>query len=248
MTTIIFAAGPATRWQSARAVKWGGVRGISDPPEFKQMMLVGEEPNILRTTRLLREAGESNIIIWTTASLKVTLADAKEYIHSVDDEGERPLLSRVIESKLYWWPSQTRVNFLHGDVIFSRDTISKILDYEGNFGSFGRFGPNHFTGKRAPELFAVVAREIATYTSLLDACESLSRNDGLTSAIINKLWDLRAEMRDRGFSFEGADNEIFDWTDDVDSGEEYINFYPKLVNYALREEDLHQEKLRLGHR
>lgn len=239
MTTIILAAGLGTRWMATRATTQGGVLGVS--PEFKQMLDIGGEPNILRTTRILREAGEFRIIILANPMLKTALKDFPEMVIAFHDS-ERPLLSRIVDSVNCWFPS-SRVNFLHGDVVFSRDTIKKIIDCKTSFSSFGRFGPNQFTGKTTPELFAITASEVS-YGYLFSLCGSLSEPEKASS----KFWELRNLMGALGYSPNDADQKIFDWTDDIDSAEEYIEFYPKLVELALHEEDLHRKELMNGHK
>ena len=231
MTTIIFAAGPATRWAGARFVKWGGVRDVANPPEHKQMISIGDEPNLFRTIRILKEVGETHITVFASPGIAAEIP--QDVTHSVvvfDDWGLHSLLDRFVQGELAYRNS-SRTRFIHGDVVFSRETLANILDEsESSIRFVGRFGPNKITGKAAPELFGLsVAREM--YPALLEACRTLP----VTPA---KLWNLREAMTTPGYP--PPDFEINDWTDDIDSAEEYVEFYPILCNHALAEDEVHR--------
>jgi hypothetical protein len=96
---------------------------------------------------------------------------------------------------------------LLGDVIFSNSSFSKATTSRG---LLGRVGANKITGKQAGEMFALSFSPPFSFTG-------------------KRLWDIY-ENSQYG-TFHGVD----DWTDDIDSPQEFDKFYKKLVKAALND-------------
>jgi len=122
------------------------------------------------------------------------------------------------------------VLILLGDVMFSRKMLHLIFSKEWEEVTlFGRIGGNKITGKEASELFALWIPEQETekffdelklvWISLQEAGQE------------GKLWNLSREF---GYTIKSLKD---DYTDDIDSPQEYEKFY-NVLNEAVIKDDL----------
>ena len=123
------------------------------------------------------------------------------------------------------WLTDSRIVFLLGDVVYSNNAIREILSENSNF--FGRLTGNKFTGKEAKEIFAFsfsAGYDVQCYWR--DSMKRLWQKN--KSA---KLWNLSL--------VEEAITNFFvieDYTDDIDSPQEYDQFYETLERLALEDD------------
>lgn len=211
----ILAQGAGSRWKE-------GLRFIGQydlPSESKLMIPVDGEPNLLRTTRMLTELGVSEYTVIAEGTMftpeqvemlpnKIkTLHYAGNILHGIYQ------LLQMGESHI----------FLLGDVIFSRQLLADIFAYdEREYTLWGRQDGNPVTGKAAPEIFALTVNKI--FVPLVKVHMELIKS------YETKLWGYK-----RHYLFEGNWEEVTDWTDDIDSPEEYVKFFEKLEWCAVNE-------------
>lgn len=113
------------------------------------------------------------------------------------------------------------VLFLLGDVIFSNKMVHTILTAEMDVPRlFGRIGANQVTGKEASELFALSVPQ----QFVKDFFWEIMRlwEDCAFKKQTCRLWDLHYEFHLDLTTLKG------DYTDDIDSPQEYEQFYKKL--------------------
>lgn len=223
MKILVMAQGEGSRWHEnlSRRIALQG-----DIPEYKQLIQVGTETLLGRTLRMVKAFGinSDDIVVVAPESFKGYTGDVR--LHTLDSPGK--LLNGIAKCEGFWLDE--RVTILLGDVLFSRDGLGEILDSSGTFSLLGRIGPNQSTGKSASELFGfAMADEV--YEQIAFACRHITRKG---SDLNGKLWDLRSVLMER----QPDEVEFFqtiDWTDDVDSVEEYQQFWPQLLRMALLE-------------
>jgi len=211
----ILAQGAGSRWKDG--LRFPGQYDL--PSESKLMIPVAGEPNLLRTVRMLTELGASEYMviaegtIFTPAQVD-TLPNKIKTLHYPGNilHGVYQLLE---QGQAY--------TFLLGDVIYSRQTLANILvTDEYAYTLWGRSGENQFTGKAAPEIFALTVNKefvplVRVHLEMIQEYES-------------KLWGYYHH-----FLFNGNWEEVTDWTDDIDSPEEYVKFFEKLKWQAVNE-------------
>jgi hypothetical protein len=122
------------------------------------------------------------------------------------------------------WQDESDVLFLLGDVVYSNYAMYIILSnlyLTYPITLYGRLSGNVYTGKAAKELFAVhISPNDAVYDCLEDCIREKKE--------IAKLWDVHKRI-----------NKIVpvsDWTDDIDSPEEYKFFFSKIELRARNDE------------
>jgi len=219
---FIMAQGKGSRWT------YDDRTGYLPPATHKQLVMIGDEPIIVRTLRQLHERlgfGKENIIV---------VADGDYFFQHIQNhaglmtyrEPVGTILNGIWMSKDFWLASN-RIIFLLGDVVFSNEAIDKILSNNSEVATFyGRKGMNVVTGKSAKEIFAL---EIPTdlYVKDFIISELYSYwNKGLGT----KLWDL--------YNYVDMDFvKINDYTDDIDSPQEYQQFHETLERLAIEDDE-----------
>jgi hypothetical protein len=205
------------RWNPPELAPW------VPPCLYKQFIKVGNYPNITRTMVMLRQLEEEDItVIAPIEFLPYVEGYAKMMVSLKEDTIEH--LHQGIKDTYRLWKNGDRVVFLYGDVIYSWDTLEKILSHtDERVSFFGRKGHNTFTGKVASEIFA------------------LSVPKHLIREFYRKIVEGWKEKRTRIWSLTYTDKtsdyiEIDSYTDDVDSPQEYQQFYP-ILNQLATEDD-----------
>jgi len=208
MKVFVMAQGDGSRWSEDTYMEL--------PSEFKQLTPLGNETIITRT---LRQLGD----------LDVTVIAPGEFAEYVLPFGVHLKYFRVpgsllsgIKQAIKWMDLYDRNVVLLGDVVYSNSLISDILTMKEQYRIYGREDGNPVTGKKAKELFALVITHdlIPLLEYDIDIC--LERNKHA------RLWDLQGEIESLLY--------IDDYTDDLDSPEEYIQFWNKLEFAALEDD------------
>jgi len=145
------------------------------------------------------------------------------------DGQERPLLDGILKTQDFWGDERTVI--LLGDVVFSNKAIETIFELNYPYFIFGRNGSNQVTGKEAGELFAF-SFSSGYYDRVIDKIEGLLKNNK------KKLWDLLRS--DRAIPLIQI---LGDYTDDTDSPQSYEQFWSKLENAAITD-DNQERKMR----
>lgn len=223
----ILAQGQGSRWM----VDDGRNMSIELPSEYKQLTPLGNETIITRTIRQIREA------LGGTITVDVELIAPGDFLGYPLNENinfrsfREPtgcILEGICKTKNEW--SGHRVVFLLGDVIYSNRMIKEIMSNSDTISLFGRKEANPITNKCAGEIFAFgfdAAKEIQSY--IWHQMRKLWFHNNLNNA---KLWTLY-NFVDKEIPLHEIDN---DYTDDIDSPEEYAQFYEKLKEYALEDD------------
>jgi hypothetical protein len=223
MKILVMAQGEASRWNesmSRRIVLHGNV------PEYKQLLQVGTETLLGRTLRLIKEFGinPDDIAVVAPKSFKGYTSGVR--LHTLDSPGK--LLNGIAECEGFLLGE--RATIVLGDVLFSHDSLGELLDSSGVFTFLGRIGSNPSTGKNASELFGF-AMASDVYEQAMSTCRFLTRRGSGSSG---KLWVLHSTLTEKQpDSVEFI--QTYDWTDDIDSVEEYQQFWPQLLRMALLE-------------
>jgi len=214
----ILAQGKGSRWSDN--MRWEGEYQL--PCEYKQLIPVLGEPNIMRTVRLLRKYGREDFMI---------IAEGEMFTPEQIDMLPNKIKTLRVPGNILDGVSQllqgvtTPATFLLGDVIFSERFLQEVFSHDETFYSiWGRFGRNPFTGKEAGEIFAITTSAI---------CAPLVKiQTNAVSYYGNKLWDWFHDgvFAGKWMSIEG------DWTDDIDSQQEYEMFFEKVEDCASEED------------
>lgn len=223
-TVIVMAQGEGSRWDLQRY-------RLPHVP-FKHLALIGNETLIGRTARMLRERRVGRVIVVGYEEFRASIEPSELFIQ----KSTGPLLDGIVATHEFW--KTDRVIFLLGDVLFSHAAMQTILDDESQIMFFGRTGPNKITGKQAPELFGFNMRRL-TFPSVTHHCHWMNAR-GRKIRYPPKLWALNRMMGglehyEPLVSIELI-TEINDYTDDLDSPEEYKHFWPQMVLEALKED------------
>lgn len=209
MKIFILCQGEGSRWNEVSL----------ESPEFKQMILINENPNLLRTVGMIKKRNLDYTVIGRGEMLSLEQHEMTQnhfvtlqWSGNTILEGIRQLLSM-----------DDAILFVLGDVVFSSKMFARMIykcTRPNNYTHFmGRMGGNVVTGKQASEIFSFFVPAI----SQKEIIETTKVFGGI------KLWDLKNHLNLPVFEYKG------DWTDDVDSPEEYEQFYPAL-NLAAQNE------------
>lgn len=228
----ILAQGQGSRWMAEH----GRNIAIELPSEYKQLIPMGYNPRgegellIQRTFRQL-----CNNLDWLSAT-NVTVIAHGEFVEYTPKwakfrsfrEPTGCILEGICRTKDEW--EDHRIVFLLGDVIYSNAMMKEILTNKNNIALFGRMGMNNITGKEASEIFAL-SFSGGESSFIWERMRHIWFHDGNNRA---KLWTLYDYIRD----YEGLDfiSILDDYTDDVDSPEEYDQFFDTLKEMALEDD------------
>ena len=215
MSTRIFimAQGHGSRWlRDARTT-------IESPCEYKQVLPITDDENLI--SRTIRQLDYDPLIKVICAGEFYPYLPEGTEIESFR-EPIQPILHGIWNTKQEW-ESYDRVIIILGDVAFSNLAIIRILINRQELALFGRLGANPITGKEAGEIFA-----LSIYPDKY--MEVICRLKDLWQSGKQKIWDYYNEY--------GADFvEINDYTDDVDSLEAYVQFWPKMKEKILEDDE-----------
>jgi len=215
---FIMAQGAGSRWEIDKHNNW------YPPADYKQLVPIGDETIITRTIRQFTP-NEMAVIAHGDVFYPVILN--KAYIMTF--QGDVGTIIRGLWMTNEFWREDQQIVFLLGDVVFSNDLVEQILSKEHYTTAtiFGRTGSNPVTRKRAKEIFALVIPSGAE-------SHNFWRQE-FRSFWVNhfgeKLWDFYS------INYPELDFvEINDYSDDVDSPQEYQQFYPRLQEATVNDD------------
>ena len=210
---FLMAQGKGSRW------------GNPDLP--KQCIPIGGRPLIDRTMSMIPDGYLVTLISPDDVLSCISTERTFAYDYFVDPGS---LLKGIWLCRHHIDPAMDNALFLLGDVVFSRKMAHYIFSKTWNeITLFGRIGANKKTGKAASELFALwipyhSAESFFSELKLVWVSLADSGNEG-------KLWNLSREF---GYRIRTLKD---DYTDDIDSPQEYEQFYD-LLNLSAIEDDL----------
>ena len=210
---FILAQGEGSRWIPEN---WGRI----PPAPYKQVVPFNDKDTII--SRTIKQVLGRDITVICHGDIIDYIKGLPISVDSFRDPGT--ILKGIWLTNFHYdWQKYDRIIFLLGDVVFSNECISTILNDKNLFSLYGRFGSNKFTGKSAKEIFALSIYP-EYYKDISSLLYDLWKNEKGS-----KLWDLY---------FFGLLNfiDIDDFTDDLDSPEEYDQFWPKLVEAAANDD------------
>ena len=146
------------------------------------------------------------------------------------------ILEGISRTKDEWY--EHSVIFLLGDVIYSNRAMRRILRSTDEIAFFGRFGSNKKTGKLAPEIFALsICSDELVQHSVWKWMRRIWFHDANVNAKLWTLYDFIAdpeEILQTGATVKF--HVIDDYTDDIDSPEEYQRFFDILKESAIEDD------------
>jgi hypothetical protein len=176
-------------------------------PKPKQALSLGLETILGRTLRLLRELGGIGRITVCGPQLLRAFGDGVVHQHHVGDP-DATLVGNMRAAAGDDAGAVPRL-YLLGDVVWSRGSLKRVIGANDSPLFFGRIGANAYTRKPYGELFG--ARVAPDELGAHGACKLL--------------WELKAAMV-APMLF------VYDWTDDVDTREDFVERFPLLCAFA----------------
>ena len=230
MKVIIMAGGAGDRWGADSSARQRAT--ISTLPEYKQLINIGGENIVERMVRMLREREIEDITVIAPLYFHGFIGDAE--LEVIPREIPGPLLEGIAHSEYLWGFDRTL--FLLGDVVISPAMMNTVIDNRDGCRFIGRLGENPVTGKEAPELFGLTVGRWK-YMEVYAHCRWMCQR-GRDINYPAKLWALYRLMCGLKHDDYDVDNKLLlevedDYTDDIDSVQEYQNYGSKLVIAAL---------------
>jgi len=224
----LMAQGKGLRWKDSSARY---TRFLEQAPDYKQLLKINEEPAIHRSARLFNEKGfEVNVVADAELLRLAGLVDVGITLAAPGDDLIVGLQNLLFE----YFPPEERIIVALGDVIFSRAAVS-LLATATNFEDWGcmaRINPNIASAKKADEVFAIWFHR-DRWPTVLNRIDQMRHgfrpskpwafpflvSDALevTNHAYNQHQGLKAIADDL--------LRIDDYTDDVDSPEEWMQFW-----------------------
>lgn len=201
-------------------IKW---KPIGSLPKYKHQIKIDGNNTILdRNIQLFRSLNPFVII-----HPEYSRDDVFIQYYSYDKPSD--LLYGIIQTrKLFGWDAN-RIIILFGDVIFSRYAVSRIINDDKTLALYGRRQENFVTGKQQPEIFGLSVYRDLQY-DVWTALYWLWRAS-VTYSYASTLWSFYHYVQD-----EYILEEFGDYTDDIDSVDEYNLFYEYLCG-AVKYDD-----------
>jgi len=219
------AQGEGSRWKPD--VRWSHV---DIPAEVKQLIPLGNETILTRTLRQVsRHVPQKNVHV--VMNLQYALNLPPDTVMLPLDEPTGFLLRGIwIANNRSGEADRTVV--LLGDVVYSNNAIQTIFEDVWGTPLFGRQESNYITGKKASELFAL-AFSLERSDYIIGIILSILKDRGRKTA---RLWDI-FDWIDQNSGETSFAHDISDYTDDVDSIQEYVLFFDKLEKAVLEDDE-----------
>jgi len=196
---VILAAGKGKRWNNY----------LGRP---KQMVMIDNEPLLLRTIRQLKERGFGVVVTVPEIDFFGKL-DAEQIVGVDEVEIDKFLNAKDYIGSIFFW----------GDTYFTDEAMDIITKSKADFMFFGRRGGSKITGKKWGEIFAVKtnnmlfekAKELRKMSTMLKRCA--------TWELYRLICGYPLDRHQVGDNF----TEIDDLTDDFDYPHDYDNWLKK---------------------
>jgi len=219
---IILAHGAGSRWENSGTIY-----------PYKQLIPIGGIPNISRTIEMCYQNGISHVYMIAPPVqefydvIPMNIPKGSKFSHQCIKEPFGSIIQGIMTLRHLWMGVDT--TFLLGDVIFSNRVLNASINKsKDGLVIYHRTGENKFTGKRVGEIFALSLSSSPTIQKLFHdtMLKLLEKRDA-------KLWDLYYQT----LSHENVSRVEFSdcYTDDIDSPQEYEQFYSALEREAIKD-------------
>ena len=201
-----------------------GSRWNHETIPYKQLIPIGNTTVIERTMSMLK----TNLFLPVySRDFSLHIKNSHSYISL--REPTQGILSGIVETLAVSYQYED-ATFLLGDVVYSHGMMDLILKTPvGNVAMFGRMGSNFYSGKEAGEIFAIKIDK--------DFIPQFRRNCRQIKWT-GKLWNYKAVYDTAMFSSKL--NGFEDWTEDIDSQDEYELYGKKIIKLAEEEDEKHK--------
>lgn len=241
MSKIVYlmAQGEGSRWQDRRK----HARFAAEAPLYKQLLEINGEPILRRSARLFSNNGFEVVVIAGPELLE--LSGCQEIGITLENPGTDLLVGVLAVMELESHSALTVI--AHGDVIYSPAAINKLTEaIEKNpVGCMARAYPSKVCTKVADEVFAIwfyaeeqswVAERLRymLYSGPTPRENRPSSPWGFPSAVSTDLARTKAAYA-TGLGLKAVEGDLLlvsDYTDDIDSPEEWLEFWDDLLAAA----------------
>jgi len=227
---FLMAQGEAKRWGARRHII---DRFMSEAPPYKQLLEINGEKSIIRSVRLFLEAGADPTVI--AGQDLLFLSGLQSYGYTMHDPGSD--IMRGVSDLINLYQPRTRVIIALGDVIFSRKAITDLVHSckTKEMGCMARVEPSRVCSKVADEVFAIWFTPNLWYSEVHVRMETMLKRGGFRP---HKPWAFPFSVTpsleriihayNLGDGLKTIKDELLvteDYTDDVDSPEEWVEFW-----------------------
>ena len=198
-TAIVLAAGEGKRWNN-----------YTDVP--KHLLEIDGESLIQRTTRQISAYADKTFVVGTDDSYKTEFSEL-----FIPEKKKSPLEMHKFSSSEELWSERTVLLF--GDVYYTDEAISTIVQDTKDFTFFLRSGPSSFTQKPYGEIYAFSFLD-SIHRKLEESIDILLIQHDIYSAggwsLMRHLLGISHRSRSKDHLTKGHYIEIDDWTEDFD--------------------------------
>lgn len=198
-TAIVLAAGEGKRWNN-----------YTDVP--KHLLEIDGESLIQRTTRQISAYADKTFVVGTDDSYKTEFSEL-----FIPEKKKSPLEMHKFSSSEELWSERTVLLF--GDVYYTDEAISTIVQDTKDFTFFLRSGPSSFTQKPYGEIYAFSFLD-SIHRKLKESIDILLLQHDIYSAggwsLMRHLLGISHRSRSKDHLTKGHYIEIDDWTEDFD--------------------------------
>lgn len=205
---FVMAQGPGSRWHPQHERTTHTRLAL---PIYKQCLPVNGEPLIVRTCRMLK----ADCTVVAPPDLL-----AEHHLPGVTLPEPGTLLEGIIQM-MDFHPMAEEIIVLLGDVLYSPRALQWLRD-DVPLRFLSRLMPSRVSGKAAAELFGFRATGQAL-ADLYRTMKRLTRRDMKGPKRLWTLWDNTVNP---------PTVDLNDYTDDIDSPEEYVAFWPAMLKAA----------------
>jgi hypothetical protein len=193
-----------------------------------------------RTVDLIGEMVESDGVFGDAITIVAPVEfPAIAGAHTVSFNYPGSILQGILNTRSLWAGHQF-VCYLLGDVLFSRAALVRHLRWNISRPLFlGRKNENPISGKRHPELYALnfaVDRYMGISQEMERACLKLTTPPMEREPKLWALLDYFVQKFPEKLPESAIFGEVIDYTDDIDSPEEFEAYWPRMVASALKDE------------
>jgi CTP:phosphocholine cytidylyltransferase-like protein len=200
LTAIVLAAGEGTRW--------GNYTGVP-----KHLLEIDGESLIQRTTRQIFPYVDRTFVVGVDSSYKTDFSEL-----FVPQQKQPALEMHKFSSSQSLWSERTVILF--GDVYYTDEAISTIIQDTEDFTFFLRSGPSSFTQKPYGEIYAFSFWD-SIHEKLQETLDVLLNQHDIYGAggwsLMRHLLGVSHRSRNRDHLTKGHYIEIDDWTEDFDN-------------------------------
>ena len=198
-TAIVLAAGEGKRWNNYTDVS-------------KHLLEIDGESLIQRTTRQISAYADKTFVVGTDDSYKTEFSEL-----FIPEKKKSPLEMHKFSSSEELWSERTVLLF--GDVYYTDEAISTIVQDTKDFTFFLRSGPSSFTQKPYGEIYAFSFLD-SIHRKLKESIDILLIQHDIYSAggwsLMRHLLGISHRSRTKDHLTKGHYIEIDDWTEDFD--------------------------------